>query len=182
MKREVSGKRMAASLAKQLGLLLFLFGSAFAGNENETEVHHPAFTLSLPGEWSLTLESGDDFWQYESRDGREVISISLYGRPQTKKKNSLRHDFDEIVALRREIEQNVDGKPMEIGNTVVFKHKGVLHGAHAGASRDNSFQTFTCFVMNKRISIVVFYEVRGLSQEERDLRMTKVMESLELKD
>lgn len=170
---------MAARLPKVFGLLLFLPGVAVAADEKNTEIDHPAYRMSLPAAWSLALESSDDFWQYKSKDGRERISIILSSRPQSK--NSLRQDFDEIVAMRREVEQNVEGKPMKIGETEIFEHKGVLHGAHAGSSLDNNLQTFTCFVMNRRTAIVVFYEARGLAEEERDLRITKVLKSLELK-
>ncbi|HEY5810813.1 MAG TPA: hypothetical protein VIT67_22775 [Povalibacter sp.] len=45
---------------RQAVAALFVFVSAFAGEEESTQVIHPEFSLSLPGEWSLISEPATD--------------------------------------------------------------------------------------------------------------------------
>lgn len=110
-------------LAGTIAAMSFFVAPAFA-EEKTTQVVKPAFSLSLPGEWSLISEPADDFWQYQSRDGREGVSISIYSRPGTSDKNSIRPDFDRFLAAQRRAEANIKDTPMEVGETKITDEKG----------------------------------------------------------
>jgi hypothetical protein len=165
---------------RQFAAALFFFGSAFAGDEKRTEVVHPAFSLSLPGEWSLISEPAEDFRQYESKDGREGVSISLYSRPDPSNRSSIRQDFDRFLAAQRRAEVNIKGTAMEIGETKITNEKGVLYGLHAGVSLDGKHRTVTRIAMNQDIAISMFYEVQGMAEDESVLRATDALFSLEI--
>jgi len=160
---------------------LLLFGSAIAGDEKNTEVVHPEFSLSLPGEWTLISEPAEDFWQYQSNDERESVSISLHGRPGAPDKKTIRRDLDLLVALRRKTEASVAGMPMNVGEAEVFKEKGVLYSIHASASPDGKHFSITRIGVNQRVAVVVFYQVDGMTEEERVNRGAAVSYSLALR-
>jgi hypothetical protein len=168
------------TLARMFAAMLFLAGSAVAG-EKTTDVVKPAFSLSLPGEWSLISEPSDDHWQYESKDGREGVSISLYSRPGAAAKSALKQDFDRFLAAQRRAEGSIEGTPMEVGETKVTDEKGVLYGLHAGVSLDGKHRTVTRIAMNQTIAVSLFYEVQGMTEEESLLRATEALFSLELR-
>lgn len=171
----------ARTFCMQLTAAFLFLGSAFAGNEKSTEVVHSAFSLSLPGEWSLVSEPADEILQYVSNDEREAVTISVYGRPGAPDKGSMRRDFDELVAIIQRAEANAEGLTMEIGESKVTKEKGVLYGLHAGSSADGKHRTVTRVAMNQHLAVVVLYEANGLDDEDRALRGATVLFSLELK-
>jgi hypothetical protein len=169
------------TLARKLAVTLLYFGAAFAGEEKRTEVVKPAFTLSLPGEWSLISEPADDFWQYESKDGREGVSIKIYSRPGAPNKSQIRQDFDRFLAAQRRAEGNIEGTPLEVGETKITEEKGILYGLHAGMSRDGKHRTVTRIAMDQNIAISLFYEAQGIAEDESILRATDALFTLELK-
>jgi len=169
----------ARILAGTFAAISFFVAPAFAG-EKTTDVVKPAFSLSLPGEWSLISEPADDFWQYQSKDGREGVSISIYSRPGTSDKNSIRPDFDRFLAAQRRAETNIKDTPMEVGETKITDEKGVLYGLHAGVSLDGKHRTVTRIAMSQNIAISLFYEVQGMDEDESILRATNALFSLEL--
>ena len=155
------------SLLTWFAATLLFSGAAIAGDEKNTEVVHREFSLLLPGEWTLVSEPAEDFWQYQSKDGSEGVTIGLYGRPGAPDKRTMRRDLDTLISVRRNAEVSVADMHMQLGKSKITKANGVLYSFHWGASEDGEIHTMTRIAMNQRIAVSVFYEVHGL--EEKDL-------------
>ena len=147
-----------------LSILLLLSVSAMG--DEITEVREDLFHIDLPGEWiPIDPPLENNIWIYESVNGDERMTVSIFIAGPDYDKTNLSHMFDEFVEIRRQSELEAGGSGTELSDLGSKTLPSAVVGRYQGS--DPRGRRFSNFVVANRTGIANFYfEAVGMSEAE----------------
>ena len=137
---------------------------------DSTEFSERFFRVVLPGKWAdVTRQTDEGVWEYESENGTERLTVSLFFANNEQTDEEISSMFDSFVRVRRQAEAEAGGQDVLLTDTVRRNVPNAIIGTYNGT--EGMSRAFADKVIVNTFGIANFYyEAIGLTKESFELR------------
>ena len=158
-----------------------LDGSARARSSptKDTAIKENAFSLTLPGRWTVDVSDDPTRRSYHANNGREFLTVSLVVFAKRLSTEEQHQTINKMADIHRRVQTKVPGvTALTMTETTFAESDGILAARYGGIETATGRRFHTLLLCSPLAVTVYYYEALGLSEAEASNRARAIMNSI----
>ena len=145
----------------------------------DTAIRENAFSLILPGKWSVDASNDPTRRSYHADNGREFLTVSLVVFANRLSNEEQHQTIKRMAEIHRGVQTKVPGVTALTMTETTFGESGSVLAARYGGIEPATQRRFHTLLLCSPLAVTVYYyEALGLSEAEAASRARTIMNSI----
>jgi len=146
---------------------------------NDTAIKENAFSLTLPGKWSVDASDDPTRWGYHADNGHEFLTVSLLAFKKRLTNEQQHQAIKRVAEIHRGVETKAAGTTALTMTEIIYGGWNGVLGARYGGFEPPTRRRFHALLLCSPLAVTVYYyEAIDLSEPEGSNRARTIMNSI----
>jgi len=146
---------------------------------NDTTIKENAFSLTLPGKWSVDASDDPTRWSYHADNGHEFLTVSLLTFKQRPNNEQQQQTIKRVAEIHRGVETKAAGTTSLTMTEITYgEWNGVLAAQYEGFEPPTRRRFHALLLCSPLAVTVYYYEAIDLSESEASNRARTITNSI----